>query len=209
MKAEIDLINFFKNEHAILLNRFEKHFMLAKHSHNWTLLHSICKSQIEENHHAKEEQFIFDAVKENDKIKSGGPLCTYYFDFHMANPSLHRAIETTKKITGLTFEPEWSPQMKEIRDLNLPLAIPGEDHEAGRIILRCIDNLLSRVTSDQTQEQIEILFKNYIEIQKEHFDREENCFFKMCTNLILPEKWEQIYLEMCSQYPKISETYSN
>ncbi len=209
MKAENDLINLFKNEHAVLLIHFEKQFSLAQNSHNWTLLHTICKSEIEENHHAKEEQFIFDAVKDSDRIKSGGPLCTYFFDFHMTNPTLRRAIETTRKITGLTFEPEWSLQMKGIRDLNLPLVIPGEDHEAGRIILRGIENLLSREISDQTHAKIENLFKTYIEIQKEHFDREENCFFIMCKQLISSEKWEQIYVKMCSHYPIISDTNLN
>jgi hemerythrin-like domain-containing protein len=206
MKTENDLVNFFKNEHSVLLSRFEKHFSLAKSSYNWKSLYSICKSQFEENHHAKEEQFIFDAVRNNSKIKSGGPLCTYFFDFHMTNPSLRRALETTKELTDLNLEPEWSPQMKEIRDLNIPLVIPGEDHEAGRIILRGIENLLSRENSAQTQTKIEGLFKTYIEIQKEHFDREENCFFIMCKQLILPEKWEQIYVKMCSQYPVISDT---
>ena len=206
MKTENDLVNFFKNEHSVLLSRFEKHFILAKSSYNWKSLYSICKSQFEENHHAKEEEFIFDAVKNNRKVKSGGPLCTYFFDFHMTNPSLRRALETTKDLTDLNLEPEWSPQMKGIRDLNLPLAIPGEDHEAGRIVLRGIENLLLRGPSDQVHAKIESLFKTYIDIQKAHFDREENCFFIMCKQLILPEQWEQIYVNMCSQYSIISDT---
>ncbi|MEZ4872659.1 MAG: hypothetical protein R2827_10585 [Bdellovibrionales bacterium] len=206
MRAENDLVNFFKNEHDVLISCFEKHFSIAKSSYNWKSLYSICKSQFEENHHAKEEQFIFDAVRNNSKIKSGGPLCTYFFDFHMTNPSLRRAMESTKKLTDLNLEPEWSLQMKEIRNLNLPLVIPGEDHEAGRIILRGIENLFSRGPSDQIHANIEILFKTYIDIQKEHFDREENCFFIMCKQLISPEKWEQIYVKMCSQYPIISDT---
>jgi hemerythrin-like domain-containing protein len=206
MSAEIDLISFFKNEHAVLLSRFEKHFSLAKFSYDWGSLYSICKSQFEENHHAKEERFIFDAVKNNSKIKSGGPLCTYFFDFHMTNPSLRRALEATMELTDLNLEPEWSPQMKGIRDLNLPLVIPGEDHEAGRIILRGIENLISRESSAQIQTKIEKLFEIYIEIQKEHFDREENCFFKMCADLIPPEQWNQIYFNMRSDYIEIRDS---
>ncbi len=206
MEINHALLEFFKKEHAVLSAIFEREFKLAQISKNWSPLLSFCKLQFENNHHEKEEKFIFEAVKNNSKIKSGGPLCTYFFDGHMMNPSLRRAIEVVKNQTGMTQEPSWTSQMRDIRDKNLPLAIPGEDHEAGRIILRGVEPLLHLEPTEHTHAKIETLFKTYIEIQKVHFDREENCFFRMCSDLIPPQKWNQIYFEMSNHYTEICDS---
>ncbi len=206
MRSKHSLLDFFKNEHAALSAIFEREFKLAQGSKNWSTLHSFCKLQFEGNHHEKEEKFIFEAVKDNCKIKSGGPLCTYFFDGHMTNPSLRRAIEISRIQTGLILEPTWTPLMKAIRDKNLPLMIPGEDHEAGRIILRGVEHLLNLEPSKHTHAKIEVLYETYIEIQKTHFDREENCFFRMCSDLIPSQQWDQIYFEMSNHYTEICDS---
>ena len=206
METEENLIDFFKGEHAALIVLFERHFKLGKETKNWLPLVSVCKRLFEENHHRKEEQFIFEAIKKNSKLRSGGPLCTYFFDSHMNYPSLNRAFELTKKLTGVIFDALWTVQMKEIRELNLPLVIPGEDHESGRIILRAIEFLLFKNSSTQTIDhvKIETLFAAYLEIQKGHFDREENCFFRMCIDLISTEEWHQIQFTMNNAFEKIN-----
>ncbi|MBK9294767.1 MAG: hypothetical protein IPM57_10065 [Oligoflexia bacterium] len=204
MEANCDILTFFRDEHLALMSLFNKEFLSAKRNYKWQPLLLLCKSLFEENHHEKEEKFIFEAIKNDSRIKAGGPHCTHYFDFYMTNPSLLHATEITTKLTGIKIEPDWSPQMKDILEKNLPLAIPGEDHEAGRIILRGIEHLLTTNGSSETHSKIESLFNAYIEIQKIHFDREENCFFKMCMNLIPPEKWDLLYSEMCSHYLIIS-----
>lgn len=206
METEENLIDFFKGEHIALTTFFERDFKIGKETKNWHPLLSVCKRLFEENHHLKEEQFIFEAIKKNSKIRSGGPLCTYFFDSHMNHPSLNRAFELTKKLTGLNFEARWSVQMKEIREKNLPLVIPGEDHESGRIILRAIAFLLFKDSSTHTinHDKIETLFAAYIDIQKDHFDREENCFFRMCIDLISTEEWRQIQSKMNGAYEKIN-----
>ncbi len=205
MDTRSSLFDFFKREHDTLIALFEQELKKSKESHDWCPLHLLCENLFELNHHAKEEKYIFEVVKENSKIRSGGPLCTYYFDSHMTNPTLRRAMEATNQATGLVLEPAWSAQMKDIREQNLPLVIPGEDHEAGRIILRGIKKLLPTVTCGYSLEdqKIDTLFGIYIEIQKAHFDREENCFFKMCMDLIPMEKWNQIHTEMCLNYTEI------
>lgn len=98
MKAENDLVNFFKNEHAVLLSRFEKHFILAKSSYNWKSLYSICKSQFEENHHAKEEEFIFDAVKNNRKVAIKIPIAAA--DTNTSPIKIEITISLTKVISS-------------------------------------------------------------------------------------------------------------
>lgn len=200
-----NLLQFFKNEHKVLTNIFDREFVKAKQSQDWNSLYSMCQDLFENNHHEKEEKFIFEILKTNVKIKSGGPLCTYYFDFHMNNPSLRRALDATKKITGQTLEPNWSQLMNEIIEKNLPLAIPGEDHEAGRIILRGIQFQLSQNSTNipALGTGIESLFNTYFDIQKSHFEREENCFFNMCMNLISPSEWTDIHAQMNLIYKEL------
>lgn len=52
----------------------------------------------------------------------------------------------------------------------------------------------------------ESLFKTYFDIQRTHFDREENCFFIMSTDLIPVKQWNQIYFNMCSYYTEICDS---
>lgn len=202
METRIDLLNFFKSEHLAISTIFDREFDLALQNQDWNSLLAFSKDTVEGNHHEKEEGFIFEAIKNIPSIRSGGPLCTYFFDSHMTNPTLRRAIEITKVQSGISLEPLWSNHMQEIRERNLPLVIPGEDHEAGRIILRGVELLLNS-NNPASFLKIKELFKVYLEIQKLHFDREENCFFKMCMHLIPPERWDQILLEMNRHYKTI------
>lgn len=198
----MDVIEYIKNEHVALLKQFGIDFELAKQEGSWQRLISYCEESIENNHHQKEEQYIFSAVQNNPKVRSGGPLCTYYFDSHLSSPNLRKAQSLVKKLTGNEYAERWSPQMLEIRHQNIPLTIPGEDHEAGRILLRGANDILKLEGPRMRTDLIEV-FETYEEVQKVHFDREENCFLVMCKNLIPPAQWDQILIDIRANYPDI------
>lgn len=170
----------------------------------WLNLVNFCQQEIEENHHRKEETFLFSAVRGNPKITAGGPMCTMYFDSHMFFTTIKVAQALALKITAQEFLPTWTEDLEMDRVSNSPLTIPGEDHEASRILLRAAQKILETDLTLKEHLSLVELLKLYIEIQKQHFQREENCFFPMCKNLLPPQRWQQIGEEIESRYKTLA-----
>lgn len=167
---------------------------------NWVHLLQFCIDEIETNHHRKEELFLFSAVRDNPKIRAGGPMCTMYFDSYMFFTTIKVAQALALKITGQEFLPIWTEDLQLDRNSNSPLTIPGEDHEASRLLLRVAQQILEKEPSLKEHLFLNEILQLYIEIQKNHFQREENCFFPMCKNLLPPTQWQQIGEQMESRY---------
>lgn len=203
MKQQINLFESLKFEHRALLSLFEIKFHDAKRYGKWNTLIEFSQSHFEDNHHQKEELYIFEIIKNDPRIKAGGPLCTYYFDAQLAHPPLDTVIKLVKDLTGYSLSPEWSSLMKEIRDRNLPLLIPGEDHESGRILLRAAKLIHTENKSESINLKLEKIFQLYWEIQQNHFQKEENCFFPMCLSILKAAQWADTYNLMVSQFNDI------
>lgn len=144
---------------------------------------------VELSHHKKEEHILFNFIKNNPRICEGGPLCTLYFDFHMNNSPLEKA----KKITGQT--PVAEPHHMMLVSESSPLRIPISEHQAGKEILRhCKENM-----NGLQRSEILDLLTEYEKIQIEHMNKEEHCFFHLCTNLLKQEDADQLYLRWISE----------
>jgi hemerythrin-like domain-containing protein len=208
----MDLELLISNEHKTLLRLFDAQLGVCSSLESWRSFIAWCFDCFENNHHRKEEEFIFSAVRPDPRIRAGGPLCTLYFDQQMIYSSLKLAQKTVKDLTGQQLDPLWTEDLKADQVSNSPLTIPGEDHEAGRILLRGAEILiesegqyptLSQSASAEgakKQEALRKLFSVYRDIQVSHFQREENCFLKMCKTLLTAERWQEISARILASY---------
>lgn len=193
----MDLELLISNEHKALMSSFERQLVACIDRASWRDFIVWCFENLENNHHRKEEEFIFSAVRADPRIRAGGPLCTLYFDQQMIYSSLKLAQKTVKEVTGHQLEPQWTEDLKTDQANNSPLTIPGEDHEAGRILLRGAEILLEK---EEPGQALKLIFKVYRDIQLSHFQREENCFLKMCKTLLPPERWQEISKQILAGY---------
>jgi hemerythrin-like domain-containing protein len=188
-----------------LLKRFDRLYQSCRNLEDWEALRALCADEFEANHHRKEEEFIFSAVRTDPRIRAGGPLCTLYFDHHMIYSALKLAQKTVKEVVGLELKPEWSQDLQEDQTSNSPLTIPGEDHEAGRILVRAAEHLLNQSGGSFNEVGLQKIFSVYRDIQASHFQREENCFMKMCKNLVPPSRWTELAELMSTKYKFLGE----
>lgn len=213
----MDLEFLISSEHKTLLKLFDTYLsgcsdLASSDLASWRSLIIWCSENLENNHHRKEEEFIFSAVRADPRIRAGGPLCTLYFDQQMIYSSLKLAQKTVKSVTEQQLEPVWTEDLKSDQISNSPLTIPGEDHEAGRILLRGAEILLEEEEKTPTLNQpasvegaakqaaLRKVFSVYRDIQVSHFQREENCFLKMCKTLLPAERWQEISERMLATY---------
>jgi hemerythrin-like domain-containing protein len=198
----MDLETLIASEHRELLACYDKKLALCSGLSSWQEFVLWCAENLENNHHRKEEEFIFSAVRSDPRIRAGGPLCTLYFDQQMIFSSLKLAQKTISQIVGEQLETQWTEDLKADQLANSPLTIPGEDHEAGRILLRGAERLLGNVESHSplNEEALRKIFSVYRDIQVSHFQREENCFLKMCKTLLTAEKWQEISKQILASY---------
>ena len=195
------LLQFIITEHTHIRERTRDLYREALRSGIWKPLLEYCEHAIEQNHHQKEEEFLFAAVAGVPELRSGGPQCTYYFEFHMSQPALKSAVALSKKVLGQELIPHWTDKMKEFRAQNLPLIIPCEDHEAGRLLLRLARALINEKNSDPAKMQE--IFSSYLELQNDHFKKEETCLFVMCSQLLSDADWDPILKKMRLAHPDL------
>lgn len=139
-------------------------------------------------HHFKEETLLFNSLVDNLHVNSGGPLCMLFFDNYILYPPL----EECKKITGKI--PELEEHQKKIFDIGSSMQVPVNEHRAGKEILKFTLNSWSEINLSERMKNL----KQYAEIQREHLNKEENCFFYLCADLLTVEqadlllkKWNQ------------------
>lgn len=212
----MDVIDFLKFEHKILKESFfirkarvELAFTNEKESPQAlkaAILQFLnqCELDFESNHHAKEEAYLFAAIKDIDAVRSGGPMCAMYFDGHISWPALKTAQVFLKNHTGQLYQPEWSTLELEFIKKGLPITVPCEDHEAGHMLLRGLRDVLNSAKDVLDNQKCFIDgIELYWKIQERHFAREENCFFKMCQSLLSKEQLKAILFEMEQRYPRL------
>jgi len=138
-------------------------------------------------HHRREEEILFSHLAENPRLKEGGPMCSYYFDYYRLNHPVQK-VESLLK-TQILIE----PHQKKFYDENLPVKIPTDEHRAGKKILQYL-------IENEGALEVEVkksLFFEYETLQDLHFQKEETCFFHLCVNILLRsdadellKKWE-------------------
>lgn len=200
------IFDIFEKEHQFIKSTFDGYVKEAIAQGNWNTLYDFCFNKIECNHHKKEEEFLFDKVRNNPKIQAGGPMCTMYFDGHILQPSLPIANALVIEIKGSPSQLDVPTELKVDQENKSPLCIPEEDHFSGQVLLEEIRLLLPQERNTETLNQIRKYFDLYYYIQRRHFDREENCFFRMCAELIPQHTQVELYNQMVAKYSLVSST---
>lgn len=167
------LFQKIKAEHELILSALE----------SWSLLPSDDEKKqkglwlwhfVELQHHDQEERLIFQALYNHPKIGEGGPLCTLYFDFHMADNPMHKA-EILSKQTPVLEE-----HHKAFYNTGSPVRVPLEEHRGGKEVLRY---LLHNWSGLSEKEKLNCM-NTYKDIQTQHILKEETCFFHLCLRLL-------------------------
>lgn len=194
-----------KQEHSILLQSLAQGLAKSMTLSEWSSFLQMIEETFENNHHAKEEELIFAAVRPNELIRGGGPMCTFYFDGHICSSSMSMALKEIAKFPDFQAPPPTSSHLPLDQKSGSPLSIPGEDHESGRMLLSLCHFILVKndLNEDQKISSLKTAMHVYKMIQERHFQREENCFFKMCESLLTAEQIIEIASKM-NQYPKIN-----
>lgn len=134
-------------------------------------------------HHTKEENLLFSHLLNFEAVNSGGPLCMLYLDDYILN----NPIDVCKKTTGSV--PTIDNHLEKFFEKGSAMRIPINDHLGGRTILRF---LIDNFENCSTEQRIS-LFDNYKRIQINHMEKEENCFFYVCANLLTQSSADEIY----------------
>lgn len=134
-------------------------------------------------HHYKEETLLFSVVAAHPTINEGGPLCTLYFGNHLMDPPLQRC----QKITQQT--PTIEEHQKIYFRQKSPIIIPISEHRAGKEVLHFIRSSWNQLEP----EKIRQLLATYQEIQTQHFNKEESCFFHICLRALNLPALDQIF----------------
>lgn len=133
-------------------------------------------------HHYKEETILFNYLAEKQFVNSGGPLCMFFMDQYVLYPPL----EKCKKISGKI--PELEEHQKKIFELGLTMQVPLNELRAGKEILRYTLNNWSALLHSERFKNLKV----YAEIQSEHLNKEENCFFHLCANILETEQADEL-----------------
>lgn len=140
-------------------------------------------SDIENDHHLKEEQLIYPVLFNKKKLTEGGPFCALYFDEHVLN----RPADVVKKLSGQ--EISWLQHQIFYKENQSPLNIPLEEHRSARQLLKyLIENKNHISESDFLQ-----IFEGYVRLLKHHNTKEEKCFFRVCEVCLSQTELDDIF----------------
>lgn len=175
------LFTLIMEEHKLVLSLLNKRRWINSKEGLFELIIDIIQT-IELDHHTKEEILIFNKIYEDKKILNGGPQCSLYFDFHM-NKNIKKTIQDiTQKNIVLNSTQE------KIYKNSTPLNIPIDEHAVGKTLLYFI------FENFDSFEYLKInsLLNIYTEIQLNHIQKEEKCFYYMCASILSVEQADTI-----------------
>lgn len=168
------LISLIKQEHKIIFQ------FLKKIENNGVLDIKellFLKSAVEGEHHLKEESILFKVLLQKKQITEGGPFCTLYFDaFRMNSPEeICRQHDL-----AWVIPPEKNYLFKD----NLPIKIPSSEHVLSEIL--CDYLILHWQMKDQ--EKWSHVLQAYLDLQKIHIEKEDNCLLSLAERLLCREE---------------------
>lgn len=134
-------------------------------------------------HHHREEVYLFEAIYLKPKIKEGGPMCTLYFDCHINE----RVRENVERVVQHPVSE--TPDQTRMIQSQSPIIIPLEEHRSGKDLLQ---HILDKGTATPFDELKKWMFL-YKKIQTDHFKKEQNCMYPMCTGLLTQDEADRIY----------------
>lgn len=198
-----ELLDLIQTEHKSILK------YLSKLLHNDTIDYKIavdfCEDIIQNNHHFKEEMFIFDSVVDKPELLAGGPYCVLYFDDHVLHAPFDQVKRLGKKL-NIDARNDVSRHLISMYSKKTPLNIPIEDHESCRQLILISKNILS--SKEHSAQDLKSIFETYVRIQSYHFEREERCFLKL-VNSITTQTEKEIILQQFKdpKIPFINDSY--
>lgn len=183
-----------RDEHRAFDRSFRELHRAARETRDPVALEALrilCDDFLTAYHQEREERFLFPRLRGDPRLNAGGPECTLHFDFYLADRPLDRAVRAGRSAGIPTDGPRWEGPAREDQKTNSPLCIPGEDHEAGRVLLRALRALPASDDPDLFDRRLKLL-ETFETIQRTHHRREEGCFFFVCLGILTPAAWAEI-----------------
>lgn len=169
------LFNLIRNEHQQIKSQVEDLFCLGE------IPQIGMKALIQKvgQHQELEYECLFSLLSKKERLREGGPMCTYFFDQHLGIAPL-----TLPKEFGLGEVP--IPQsLTNLWKGHGPLCIPVSEHLT-------IQHLLANGSQVQPGD-----FPKYLRKLKElilsNFEKEEMCLFQVCIKLLSPSELDQAH----------------
>lgn len=146
---------------------------------------------VEKYHQEKEEMTLYPLVAGHPRVNQGGPMCSFFYDYHMnSNPLIKTGQLVGKSINVNTFD--FCPEHLKTYFVNRsPISIPLEDHLSTRMLLHFIRNEFESLINEPQQAKLRSALQLMSEIHEFHVQKEEKCFFLMCFNLFTEEDFEK------------------
>jgi hemerythrin-like domain-containing protein len=181
------LFQVLMEEHKKILSKLAQ-IDLSPRRDQWLPLLDEIMQLIEMDHHFKEEKLLFSRIYMNPKINAGGPMCSLFFDFHMSE----KIKEQVECITSTPLMIE--PHQEDILKTHCPLTLPIEEHQAGKDLLKYIIKNMTHLKDKEISQYLSL----YKQIQFSHIQKEENCLYHLCSNLLTSQEADEI-LELWNQ----------
>lgn len=121
-------------------------------------------------HHHLEENFLFQALKDNPKIFQGGPRCGFYMQLR-----LEKGTPSTSRQTLVV-------------PASHPLSIPLEEHETGHFLIEEMKHALSTGAAQTLGRKIEA----YATLIRQHAQKETECLFLISKDALTAEQLQTL-----------------
>lgn len=152
---------------------------------------ALCDDFLISFHQAREEDLIYPLLRRDPRLRAGGPECVLHFDFFMMDRPLERALRLCRRENLPSQGPRWSAEATEDQNTGSPLCIPGEDHEAGRVLIRSLQEAPPADSPASVESRLRLL-EEFLTLQSTHHRREEGCLFRICEDLIDENEWHEL-----------------
>ena len=171
------LIELIKSEHLAIANVI----FPAQQSFSWTKIQWLWENA-ENLHHLNEEHLLYSEIQKSPRLLEGGPYCVYFYEEQIQNPPVVRVNKLLTEISGNIVSVS-KP------DTKLPIDIPTTEH-------RCLNSLIDFTLKNRdtiSSSQLRSILDLYSDINSSHTKKEEKCFFKMCTQILLVQQLDTVF----------------
>lgn len=133
-------------------------------------------------HELREEKFLFPALATKVEVRTGGPMCTLFFDKHIKNPPLARAAAACGQKQFQPSPANVALHLRKFFEENLPVCVPLQDHFALEQILR------ASLTAEPPS--LPFLAATFFSMLKLHIEKEDRCLLVMCSQIVSGQEWD-------------------
>ena len=173
-----NLIETLKAEHQYILKEIEA--IESDSLINPKRLKSLFEF-IELVHHDKEETLLFPHIANQQWLKQGGPLCSFFMGIRIDIDPLSRMKKHLQQFYNLSKQAVYEKKKFSWLITQSPLSIPMEEHEIGDQLSKGLLYLLEQNRkSSQENDLFKLLLHDYFELLKAHIQKEDMCLFSQC-----------------------------